>query len=266
MFLRCAILAVLFALADRATAQPVLPVIAPAAPPPAAARPAGEPVETPLEGIEVDAAEYARAFGTTLAEALRRLEAQEASVPLVDRLAEGYRDRLAGVVIEHQPGYRIVIVVTGAPSSETPVAVAPFGVPVILRTGALATRAQTLDAITRHQADIRAALPSPPGMGVDPRTGALLILIRPGDLDASAEAAIAARLQVIAGVPVEVRMSGDFDANLSVDGGGRLIGTEPGDRRHFLCTSGFVVTDGVRTALSTAAHCTDTLGFVDRSR
>lgn len=222
-------------------------------------------IETPAEALEADAADYARTFAVPPAEALRRLEAQEASVPLVDRLAEGYRDRLAGIVIEHRPDYRILIVVTGPLAPDLAIATAPFGVPVMLRTGALATRAAILDAIAQHQVEIRAALPSPPGMGVDPLTGMLLVVARPGDLDGDADrAATASRLAAIAGVPVEVKIWGDFDTNLSVEGGGRLIGHNPDSAARFVCTSGFVVTDGTQTALSTAAHCPDVLGFVDR--
>jgi hypothetical protein len=251
-------LVALLALSGQATAQP-----SPPSPPAIVA----EPIESSAEGLAADAAEYSRAFAVAPIEALRRLEAQEASVALVDRLAEQYRDRLAGVLIEHQPIYRIVIVVTGAPTTETQIATAPFGVPIILRTGALATRAETLAAIELHQADIRAELPSPPGMGVDPRTGALLVLVKPGEHlagDAADADAMVARLRTIAGVPVKIGSWGDFDTNLSVQGGGRVVGADAEHPGLFVCTSGFVVTDGNQTALSTAAHCPDTLSFVDR--
>ena len=235
----------------------------------AAAQPAvaiADAVESPVEALAADAAEYAGAYGVAPAEAFRRLEAQEASVPLTDRLAAAYADRLAGITIEHRPDYRIVFNVVGPPGPETVLATASFGVPVVARPGALATRAAVLDAIALHQADIRAALPTPPGMGVDPRTGALLVLARPGDLDDADEAATARRLEAIAGVPVEVRTWGDFDQNLAVAGGGRVVGGDAEETNRFVCTAGFVVTDGVRTALSTAAHCPDTLEYIDRDR
>ena len=267
MLLRLAIAAALLSLAGATSAQPASSNAQPTVLPPAPLPSTDPSTETPLEALRADAAEYARMFHVEPSEALRRLQAQEASVALVDGLAETYRDRLAGVLIEHQPAYRIVITVTGAPTADTAIADGPFGVPIVLRTGALATRAETLDAIEKHQADIRAALRSPPGMGVDPRTGALMVLIRPDDLDSvSDEAATASRLEAIAGIPVEVRTGGDFDSNLSVDGGGRLVGTDPGDEHHFLCTAGFVVTDGNQTALSTAAHCPDLLSFIDHDK
>lgn len=220
-----------------------------------------EPSPVAGDPLVADAAEYARMFDVAPDEALRRLRAQEASVPLVDSLAEANRARLAGILVEHRPDYRIVIVVTGATATETPLAIAPFGVPVVLRTGALATRDATLAAIAAHQAEIRAALPAPPGLGVDPATGALLVLVRRRDL--SDTAALTARLEAIAGVPVELSTAGDVARNLSVEGGGRVVGSfVPGGQR-YACTAGFVVTDGATTALTTAAHCPDTLAFVE---
>ena len=267
---------------------------------------APDAIESPAEALAADAAEYARAYGVAPAEAFRRLEAQEASVPLVDRLAAA-QPNLAGVTVEHGPDYRIVLNVTGDPAPDMVVATAPLGVPVVVRTGARATRGAVLAAIATHQADIRAALPSPPGMGLDPHDGTLVVLTRPGDLDDADEAATARRLEAIAGVPVKVRTWGDLDtksqgegAPLSpvtpalsrgpaalaapensatagqaradgtvssrIVGGGRVVGGDAEEANRFVCTSGFVVTDGARTALSTAAHCPDTLAFVDRDR
>jgi streptogrisin C len=261
--IKASLLLSLLAAAAPVLAQP-LPVIAPVAP---TAIPNGaDAIETPAEALERDAAEYAPTFDVAPAEALRRLQAQEASVPLVERLAGGYRDRLSGVIIEHRPSYQIVIVVTGEPAPDLLVAIAPFDVPVVVRSGGLATRRAILEAIERHQADIRAALLSPPGMGVDPATGTLLVVASPGDLDGDADRdTIATQLTEIAGVPVRVRTWGDFDANLAVEGGGRVVGHDLDRTGRFVCTAGFVVTDGAQTALSTAAHCPDMLSFVDGS-
>lgn len=225
---------------------------------------AAQSTESALEALQADASSYAALEGVTPSEAMRRLQAQEASVPLIDRLAETYRDRLAGVVIEHRPSYRIVLVVTGPPAPDVLIATAPFGVPVLLRTGAGATRVAVLAAIAAHQADIRAALPEPPGMGVDPATGALLVLARAGDLDGDGdEAATAARLQAIAGVPVEVRVLGDLTVDTAAMGGGRVVGGDAEQPHRYVCTSGFVVTDGTQTALATAAHCPDALSYAE---
>lgn len=226
---------------------------------------AADRLQTPVEALAADARFYAGLMGVDLPEALRRLEAQEASVPLVDQLAETYRARLAGVVIEHRPDYRIVLVVTGDAAPDAQIATAPFGVPVLLRTGALATREAVLAAIAQHQAEIRAALPVLPGMGLDPRTGSLMVVVPVEAMDGDGDAvATAARLQAIAGVPVTVRSFGDLSANLAMEGGGRLVGTNGEGRRRFVCTAGFVVTNGTETALTTAAHCADSARYSAR--
>lgn len=222
-----------------------------------------DPVETPAEAIAADAADYAEHYDVDPAEAVRQLRAQEASVPLVARLGEAYRDRLAGVVVQHRPDYRIILMVTGPPAPDVQVATAPFDVPVVVRSGALATRDRILEAIAAHQADLRAALPTPPGLAPDPVTGALLVLVRSGDIG-SDQGALPARLQAIAGVPVEIRAWGDASADLGLAGGGRVVGDDGTDPRRYVCTGGFAVTDGARDAIATAAHCPDRISLVAR--
>ena len=234
-----------------------------AAPPPSPAPPSPASIETPLEALAHDAAEYAKLHPVTPVEAILRLQAQEASVAYTDALRGRYQDRLAGLFLEHEPAFRIVFLLTGdTPIAETSITVAGIVVPIVFRTGAPATRDRILAAIAAHQAAIRAALPSPPGMGVNPRTGRLLILVRAQDLDGGDPVATAARIEAIAGVPVEVRSWAEADADLAVEGGARVTGRDASGRR-FVCTSGFVVTDGARTALTTAAHCPDNLSFID---
>ena len=83
--------------------------------------------------------------------------------------------------------------------------------------------------------------------------------MRPQDIGAEGAAALAARLSAIAGVPVVLRAWTALDTDLSVEGGSRLVGIDPELGRRVVCTSGFVVTDGTRTGVTTAAHCPDTL-------
>jgi hypothetical protein len=52
-----------------------------------------------------------------------------------------------------------------------------MGVPIVFRTGAKASRDRVIWAMTYKQAAIRAALPNPPAMGLDPRTGELVIVV-----------------------------------------------------------------------------------------
>lgn len=219
--------------------------------------------ETAAMALDEDAAEYARQFAVPVAEARRRLIAQDATVTATNAIAQTYRDRLAGIAIEHRPTYHVLVSLTGTvPEPEQHVSAGGMTVPILFHTGARVTRDRVIWAMTYHQAEIRAALRVPPGMGLDPRTGELVITI--GNLDArDGIEQVRQRLAAIAGVPVQVRALNHIDVNLAAEGGGRVEGVDPGDRKRYLCTSGFAVTDGVRSALTTAAHCVDQLGYRD---
>lgn len=239
------------------TILPVFPAPAPATPAPAR--------ETPAQALAEDAAEYARQFAVPLAEAQRRLVAQDASVAATDAIAETYRARLAGIAIEHRPTYQIVVSLTGTtPVAQQRVAVGGTTVPIVFRTGASVTRDRVIWAMTNHQAAIRAALRTPPGMGLDPRTGELVVTIGNADARDGVDV-IRQRIEAIAGVPVQVRALDHVDVNLAVEGGARVDGVNPDDGKRYLCTTGFAVTDGTRSAITTAAHCVDALSYRDRT-
>lgn len=216
------------------------------------------------EALAQDGAEYARLYGVPTDRAVRELQAAQDSVATTDAIAQEFEARLAGISIAHDGGLRIVVLLTGdEPVEARTIAAGGLDVPVIFLTGAPTTRAQIIAAIEVHQADIRAVLRSPPGMGVDPRTGMLAVMVKAGEAEAEGTEAMAARLSAIAGVPVEILAWSDADSDLATAGGGRVIGYDPAIGRRGVCTSGFVVTDGSRTALSTAAHCPDQIGYVE---
>lgn len=225
-------------------------------------------VQTRETALVQDAGEYARLYGVPQDEALRRLRAQHGSVAATDAIARRYRDRLAGISVQHRPDYRYIVYLTGVdPVPETRIRAGGTQVPIVFRTGAKASRDRVVWAITYHQAAIRAALPSPPSMGLDPRTGELVVIV--GNAIAAAEggaAALDAQLEKMTGVPVQIRVLERTERNLGLHGGGRLSGTDPGDGKRYLCTTGFAVTDGMRSGITTAAHCLDDMTYYDPQR
>lgn len=229
------------------------------------ARPSSEfTVQTPAATLAQDGAAYAGLFGLTDADGVQRLQAQEATVASTDALRMTYKSRLAGISIEQQPLFKIVVLLTGEqPIASQDVSLQGGTVPVEFRIGAAATLEELNTALTTRQADLRAALAYPPGMGIDQRTGELVVVVAAADLDAEGPDALAARLATIAGVPVRVRAIDRPSANQAAEGGARLVGSNPGDARRYLCTAGFVVTDGQRTGIATAAHCPDQLAYID---
>jgi hypothetical protein len=239
-------------------------LLAGAAASPAAAQETAPRVQTAAEALAEDAADYARRHGVPQGEALRRLRAQEESVAATDRLQNIYRDRLAGISIEHRPDYRIVFLLTGdSPVPDQTLFAGGMNVPIVFRTGAAATRDALAAAIARHQAELRSAFPAAQGIGVDPRTGEVVLLTKAGDADEITLAEMDSALEAMMGVPVRVRALDRVDTNFGIEGGARVEGIDPANGRRYACTTGFVVTDASQTGIVTAAHCPDTLTYYE---
>lgn len=223
--------------------------------------PFGASVQTAAEALDDDAADYSRRHAVPLEEAKRRLRAQEESVAATDLLSRTYRSRLAGIAIEHGPTYRIVVLLTGKKRVRSRfVRAGGMDVPVVFKTRARATREGVAWAVVRHRKAIRSALPGVQGMGGDPRTGELVLMVRGEGVDP--DGSTAAYLEELTGVPVRIRALDAQDADSSVEGGARVVGEGEGGRRQF-CTTGFVVTDGSRSGVVTAAHCPDSVIYRD---
>jgi hypothetical protein len=193
-------------------------------------------------------------------EALRRLRAQQATVAATDSLAREFSARLAGISIEHQPDYRIVVLLTGnEPVGDRNAA----GIPITFRVGAKATHAQAVAAMRKHLIDLRDELPGARGAGYDQRTGEIVLLVPSSDAQKYGLEAIRARAEQISGVPVRIVINDLLESNMTVYGGGRVGGVNAETGRSNLCTTGFVVTDGAQDGVATAAHCPDALTYYD---
>jgi len=225
------------------------------------AQPAPEPVESRVEAIAEDAAQYAAQFRVTVDEAIRRLQAQQASAAATGAIAREFADRLAGISIDNGTEYRIVVLLTG---SEPVADRSAAGVPIVFRTGAKATHAEAVAAMRKHLIDVRRDLPGARGAGYDQRTGEVVLLVTPFDAQRFGVGAIRARAEQVSGVPVRVVVNELNESNMSVVGGGRVEGLNVQTNRRNRCTSGFVVTNGEIHAITTAAHCPDQLTYVDR--
>ena len=217
-------------------------------------------VQTQAEALADDAVQYAAQFAVTPDEALRRLRSQQASVAATDSITHEFADRLAGISIEHRPDYRIVVLLTGnEPVAERSAA----GMPIVFRTGAKATHAQAIIALRKHLIDLHSDLPNARGAGYDQRTGQVVLLVTSADADRYGIEAIRARAEQVSGVPVRVAVNELIEQNLSIDGGGRVEGTNAITGRRNVCTTAFVVTNGESNAITTAAHCPDELTYQD---
>jgi hypothetical protein len=221
-------------------------------------------VQTSAEAFAQDAVGYGLRFGVTPDEAAARLRALQASAVFTDRIRQTYRDRLVGISIDHQPVLRIAVLLTGsAPVADTSIAVAGMVIPVTFRTGASASGDDVIRAMLQRGPELNALLPQARGMGLDPRSGELVILVRNADAVRPDLAAIRDQAERLTGVKVRFDLADREVTNLSLAGGARIEGIHPADGRRYACTTGFVVTDGSRTGIATAAHCPDALDYQD---
>lgn len=233
--------------------------------PSAQAQPAA--MQTTDEALAQDAAEYARHHGIEAGTALQRLRAESDSAGAMAEIRRTFADRLAGIAIVHQPDFHLRVLLTGdAPVADRVIQAGGIALPVRFRTGAAATVDQLAAAIARHRDGIDAMIDHS-GIGVDQRTGELIVIAGPEDFSEERPITrVTADLAALTRVPVRIRVLGGAEAQDSgATGGRRVEGNEPSDGKRYFCTTGFVVTDGARTGIVTAAHCPDSLTYVDAS-
>ena len=220
-------------------------------------------VQTPGEALAQDAAGYAARYGLGADQAVARLRALQASAALTDRIRDTFRARLVGVSIDHAPELRIVVLLTGtSPVVETSIAVEGVVVPIVFRTGATTTGDDVIRAMLQRAPQLNALLPNNRGMGLDARTGELVMLVRAGDAARLDLGSIRARAEALTGVKVRFDVADREVANLALAGGARIVGRHA-DGKLYACTTGFAVTDGTRSGMATAAHCPDDVVYQD---
>ncbi len=236
------------------------------APPVGALTPAVTPawVQTPAEALAHDAIGYARAYGVTLEQAVLRLRALQDSAAVTDRIRQTFRERLVGVSIDHAPTFRVVVLLTGTePVTATSITVDGLVMPIVFRTGGSATGDDVIRAMLQRGPELSALLPQHRGMGLDTRSGELVILLNARDAARPNLATLRARAEALAGVKVRFDPAERAVGNLALAGGARVVGIHPGDGKRYACTTGFAVSDGVRSGIVTAAHCPDALVYQD---
>ena len=221
-------------------------------------------VQSAERALAQDAAEYARLHGLDSEEALRQLRAETESVAALEGIRSAYAERLAGVAVLHQPDFHIRVLLTGeAAVADAVIESGGMTVPVRFRSGARATTQQLAAAIARHR-DAIDAIVDHSGIGVDQRTGEIVVVAGPENLARRSVEDVTADLSALTRVPVRIRILGRAQtADAGISGGRRVEGNEPSDGRRYFCTTGFVVTNGTRTGIVTAAHCPDSVTYRD---
>lgn len=221
---------------------------------------AADPVRlSPEQALAADAERYAATFGLSVAQAQQRLELQRASIAVTDALRVRYRDRLASISVAHRPDWHLLVRLTpGERPADTIETIAGLSIPVRFSVEAASTRVNALRLLDQYRYLLPRLIPGYRGAGVNPVTGGLVVMQRPGADERSpdeVEKLLAARL----GLPVRVRRLDAVLVDSAAIGGGRVEGPNAEGRR-FRCTTGFVVRDPAgKLGITTAAHCPDTL-------
>ena len=129
----------------------------------------------------------------------------------------------------------IVVLLTGTePVADTSFTHDGMSVPIVFRTGASATGDDIIRAMLQRGPALNALLPANRGMGLDARSGELVMLIRATDAARPDLAEIEARAEALTGVKVRFDLA---DRTVAASGacGGRADRRRASGRRKALC-------------------------------
>jgi len=213
-------------------------------------------IQSSSEALQADARYYASMYNVSIEEAVRRLRAEHQAADVVGRLREATRGRLAGLWIEHQPEFRIVVRLAGdAPAPpEFQAAATGSPIPVVFTTGATTTQEQILAKIQASLPQFRTVLPGLTATDMDVQTGEIVLFVHAVGAAAEVAKAQGAELARQIGHPVRIETLAVPEQDQHTRGGADIIG----------CTAGFVVQNSAGTrGVSTAAHCDNTQTYYE---
>lgn len=242
----------------------------------------GEPAMLPEEGIALEAAAYAKAYGVSEDEAVRRLALMHDSAEDLQAIQSGLGDQLGGVFFDNGADFALTVN-TVSDSATVPQAFRSKGRqferrPLTEKARALglsedrvnkvrdiASRPQSgkvrkisratmgvakAQSMRQQKARDLTQIPGFNGSSYDERTGEVVIELRS---NADQAAALQAARRALPGLPVRVEIN-DQELGYEHSRGGAKI-TQSGTTS--FCTTGFVVRDRTTNAVGivTAGHC-----------
>ncbi|SJM95291.1 hypothetical protein [Crenothrix polyspora] len=221
----------------------------------------------PAHSLDMDATEYTKAYDVSFTEALRRLIIQLSSDDVEADLKNKYKDRLAGMYVEHTPNYRLVVRLKGNAgvldttfplANKTPVPFAePLDLPVVFQTGAEYTLAELEKIRDAHLKEF-GAIPDLESVEIDERSGELVVDVFEPETASSSSLSRSASL--FKNLPIKIRRKSarlGNHANARASESMTMTMTAAGTSLYG-CTSGFNVTDKAtqkKFFSTTAAHC-----------
>jgi hypothetical protein len=242
----------------------------------------GEPAMLPEEGIALEAAAYARDYGVSEDEAIRRLALMHDAAEEIGSIQAGLGDQLGGIFFDNGADFALTVNAVGegarVPQSFTskgrqferrPLSAKARALGLsearVDKVRAIAGRPQTgkvrkisrattglakVQAMRQQKARDLTQIPGFNGSSYDERTGEVVVELRS---NADREGALQAARRALPGVPVRIEISDEVLTHEHSRGGAKI--TENGTTS--FCTTGFVVRDRTTNAVGvvSAGHC-----------
>ena len=200
--------------------------------------------------LRQDAEALAGSSGMPIGKALQIIKLQDERGDMVTELRQEFRGRVAGISVEHDPEYTLVVRLKGNAQPNPRSIKLPSGaVPVRFITGAQSTVEEMTGSYAGKLDQIKALVPTVQDIGIDERTGEIALSVYAPGPAATAVKGKRDDLARLLGHPVRIDAV-DFQVRDSdVRGGSKITGNGG-------CTSGFTVKNSSgTTAMTTAGHC-----------
>ncbi|WP_227574856.1 S1 family peptidase [Acinetobacter calcoaceticus] len=212
--------------------------------------------------LKSDSARYAQLTKTDPEKAYRRFLTEDYSAKVVEELRAKYKDRLAGIYIEHEPYSRVVVKLVGN-SKERNKTIAipqpqfyklnqssiPLDLKVEFQENSQYTTQQLNQILDSNLSEINKIFPNLQGSYVDEKTGEIVLTI----LRTNDDLTKLNKVKNLLRLPVRLMYVGAPLSREAVRGSGTIINSTTKEG----CTTGFVVkqSSGTTTGVSTAGHC-----------
>ncbi|MEN8401123.1 S1 family peptidase [Acinetobacter towneri] len=234
-------------------------------------------------GLSEQANQYIKNHRVSLQEAQKRLAMQAAKEPLIEQIKNQYKGRLAGIYIEHDPDYKIVVRLKGNQPIQNFVGKVQsnislfknidLNIPVEFQTGAVETLDEGLSRLKANIPNLKQLYPDLQATWYDEKTGEIgLLVYTEGN---SNQSSLRQKLTTLSsknnGLPFTIEFTNQKMSDAASIRGGAYISSSAS-----YCTSGFGIKNSAGTRyMTTAGHCDNnlidresgvTLNFVDESR
>lgn len=212
--------------------------------------------------LKQDAEKYAQITKSEPEKVYRRFLTEHYSTSIIEELRTKYKNRLAGIYIEHEPYSRVVVKLVGntkevSKSFSIPQPqyvklrqiTTPIELKIEFQENAQYTTQQLNDVLESRSKEIAAIYPNLQGMFVDEKTGGIVLTIIKGNDDQKK----LEKVKSLLNLPVRLMIVGAPLSKQAVRGSGTILNSVTGAG----CTTGFVVkqNSGSTTGVATAGHC-----------